>query len=309
MSRVIMYHYIRKFSAVRPYFNFLNFEDFKKQNKYLGKTNGFIKVGDNLDQNYYKNKFLLTFDDGLKEHLKVAKYLKQKNILGIFFIPGMPIEKSDFLPIHKIHLIFGKYSSQEIIEIFKKFKIKINFKKNFFSTFTKQEQFLEKKNKTSENDKKIYLKTELNNLDQKDSKLVKNIFNYCISKKDQKSIFKNFYLSPKDIIALDKLGMIIGAHGYGHRVLSKLNYNTQQKDISRSINILSRILDKKIKYFCYPYGGFKTFNKNTMMILKKKKITYSFNVESKDWTKKSNTFYVPRYDCNEFKYGKIFKIN
>jgi len=304
-----MYHYIRKFNDAWPYFNFLNFEDFKKQNEHLGKRNDFIKVGDNLNQNYNKNQFLLTFDDGLKEHLKVAKYLKQKNILGIFFIPGMPIEKSDFLPIHKIHLIFGKYDSQEIIEIFEKFKIKINLKKKIFSIFKKQEEFLEKKNKISENDKKIYLKTQLNNLDQKDSKLIKDIFNYCINKKDQKSIFKNFYLNSKDIIALDKLGMIIGAHGYGHRVLSKLNYNAQKKDILKSINILSKILGKKIKYFCYPYGGSNTFNKNTMRILKKKKITHSFNVESKDWTKKSNALYVPRYDCNEFKYGKIFKIN
>ena len=103
--------------------------------------------------------------------------------------------------------------------------------------------------------------------------------------------------------------MIIGAHGYDHRVLSKLSYNSQKNDILKSINILSGILNKKISYFCYPYGGFKTFNKKTIMILKKKKITHSFSVESKDWTVKSNTHFLPRYDCNEFKYGKIFKIN
>ena len=149
MSKVIMYHYIRKFNSNNPYFNFLNFKDFKKQNEYLRKKKEFIKIDDDLDQNYNKNKFLLTFDDGLKEHLKVAKYLKKKNILGIFFIPGMPIEKSDFLPIHKIHLIFGRYNSDEIIEIFKKFKINFNFKENVFSTFEKQKKFLEKKKKNN----------------------------------------------------------------------------------------------------------------------------------------------------------------
>ena len=77
MSKVIMYHYIRKFNLNNPYFNFLHFKDFKKQNEYLRKKR-FIKIDDDLDQNYNKNKFLLTFDDGLKEHLKVAKYLKKK---------------------------------------------------------------------------------------------------------------------------------------------------------------------------------------------------------------------------------------
>ena len=303
-----MYHYIKNFNKEIPFFNFLHFDDFKKQNNYFEKKRGFIKITDNLEQIYDKSKFLLTFDDGLKEHLKVAKYLNQKNILGIFFIPGMQLEKSDFLPIHKIHLIFGKYSANELITIYKKFKIKINFKKDIFSIFEKQKNFLEKKKLFSENDKKIYLKTILNNLDQKNPKIVKNIFNYCFNKKTQKKIFRNFYLNAKDIKTLDKLGMKIGAHGHHHKVLSKLNFKIQKKDINKSINILSNILDKKISYFCYPYGGFRVFNKNTIKILKEKKIIYSFNVDSKDWKIKSNPYYVPRYDCNQFKYGKIFKV-
>ena len=308
MSKVIMYHYIKNFDKNMPFFNFLHFEDFKKQNNYFQKKNGFIKITDNLEKTYNKNKFLLTFDDGLKEHLKVAKYLKQKNILGIFFIPGLQLERSDFLSIHKIHLIFGKYSLAELVDIYKKFKIKIDFKKNIFSIFEKQKDFLEKKKLFSENDKKIYLKTILNNLDQKNPKTVKNMFNYCFDKKTQKIIFKKFYLNVKDIKMLDKLGMKIGAHGHNHKVMSKLNYKIQKNDIYKSIKILSKILNKKISYFCYPYGGFKVFNKNTIKILKEKKITYSFNVDPKDWQKKSNPLYVPRYDCNKFKYGKIFKV-
>ena len=302
-----MYHYIKNFNKREPYFNFLHFDDFKKQNNFLEKKSGFIKITDSLEKSYNKNKFLLTFDDGLKEHLKEAKYLKKKNIMGIFFIPGMQIEKSDFLPIHKIHLIFGKYNLEELIRIFKKFEVKTNFGKHVFSIFEKQKNFIEKKYRLTENDKKIYLKTQLNNMDQKNKKIVKKIFNYCFSKNEQKNIFKSFYLNSEDIKSLDKLGMKIGAHGYGHKVLSKLDYNSQKKDIFRSIKILSKILDKKIKYFCYPYGGFKVFNNTTIKILKKKEITHSFNVESKDWSTKSNALYIPRYDCNEFKYGKIFK--
>ena len=307
MSKVIMYHYIRSPDKILPHFNFLHFKDFKKQIGYLSNKKDFIKISDDLTQTYNKNKFLLTFDDGLKEHLNVAKYLKKRNILGIFFIPSMQLEKKEFLPVHKIHLIFGKYNSNELIDIFNKFKIKVNFKDNIFSIFEKQKTLLNKKKNITENDKKIYLKTILNNFDQKNSKIVKNIFNYCINKKDQKNIFKDFYLNSKDILAINKLGMKIGSHGHGHKVLSKLNYIQQQKDISKSIRFLSDILGKKIEYFCHPYGGFKVFNSDTIKILKKNEIIYSFNVESKNWLKKSNMLYVPRYDCNEFKYGKIFK--
>ena len=309
MSKVVMYHYIRSFDKSLPYFNFLHFNDFKKQINYLEKKKSFFNISDDLNKNYYKNKFLLTFDDGLKEHLNVAKYLKKKNILGLFFIPGLQLKKSDFLPIHKIHLLFGKYDANELLGIYKKFKIKVDFDKDIYSIFKKQKNFLDQNNLISENSKKVFLKTLLNNLDQKNPLLVKNIFNYCFGKIKQKKIFKNFYLNSKDIIDLNKLGMKIGGHSYGHRVLSKLTYNQQINDISKSMNILSNILDRNIEYFCYPYGGFKVFNKDTIKILKKKKITYSFNVDSKDWVNKSNNFYVPRYDCNEFKHGKIFKIS
>jgi peptidoglycan/xylan/chitin deacetylase (PgdA/CDA1 family) len=301
-----MYHYVRSFNKLFPYFNFLHLNDFKKQNNFFSKKNSFVKINDNLDEKLNQNHFLLTFDDGLKEHLKIAKYLKKKNILGFFFIPTYQLEKLDFLPIHKIHLIFGKYNSNQIINIFKKFNIEIYYNKKIFSIFNKQKFFLNKKKKLTENDIKIYLKTILNNLDQENSEIVNIIFNYCFTKKKQKQIFNNFYLNSKDIIVLEKLGMKIGSHTHEHKVLSKMSHNEQLKDISKSIDILQNIIKKKINYFCYPYGGFKVFNLDTLNILKRKKIVYSFNVESKNWSNKSNNLCVPRYDCNEFKYGKLF---
>ena len=301
-----MYHYIRSFNKLFPYFNFLHFNDFKKQNNFFSKQKSFVKINDNLEEELNKNHYLLTFDDGLKEHLKIAKYLKKKNILGFFFIPTYQLEKSDFLPIHKIHLLFGKYNSNQIINIFKKFNIEINYDKKIFSTFNKQKFFLNKKKILTENDIKIYLKTILNNLDQENSEIVSIIFDYCFTKKKQKQIFKKFYMNSKDIIILEKLGMKIGSHTHEHKVLSKMSHNKQLKDISKSIDILQNIIKKKINYFCYPYGGFKVFNLDTLNILKRKKIVYSFNVESKNWSKKSNNLCVPRYDCNEFKYGKLF---
>ena len=305
MSKVIMYHYIRSYDKNFPYFNFLDFDDFKKQINFFIKQKKFVDLNSNINNEYNKNRFLLTFDDGFKEHLKVAKYLKERSIMGFFFIPGMQIEKKDFLPIHKIHLIFGKFNSIELINIFKKFKINIDFKKNIFFIFKKQKKFLIQNKK--ENNIKVYLKTILNNVDQKDSKVVNNIFDYCFAKRDQAKIFKNFYLNSSDILSLHKLGMKIGGHSYNHKVLSKLTYREQKKEISKSLEILSKIIKSKIRYFCIPYGGFKVFNRQTIGILREREIELSFNVESKNWSKKSNKLFIPRFDCNEFKFGKIFK--
>ena len=74
-----MYHYIRKFDKNLPYFNFLHISDFKKQIGFFEKKRGGLaKITDSIDEIYKKNKFILTFDDGLKDHLTIAKYLEKK---------------------------------------------------------------------------------------------------------------------------------------------------------------------------------------------------------------------------------------
>ncbi len=304
MSKVLMYHYIRSFDKKFPYFNFLHVKDFKKQNVYLKKKKGFFDLNESITKNIKKNKILLTFDDGLKEHLNIAEYLNKKKIIGFFFIPSLPLIENDFLPVHKLHLIFGKYNSDQIKYILKKLRIKLNTKL-IFSYFKKQKNFLQNK-KNSERNEKIYLKTLLNNIDQKNPKVIRKIFNFCFKKSEQKKIFKNFYLNKKDIKKIDKLGMLIGSHGHSHKILSKMNYYLQMEDITKSLDFLSKIIKKKINYFCFPYGGFNMFNKNTLRILKRNGIIYSFNVHSRDWTYRSNNLFIPRYDCNEFKYGQIF---
>ena len=310
MSKVIMYHYIRNFNKNLPYLNFLHIRDFKKQINYFKKEKERLaKIQDNLDEILKKKKFILTFDDGLKDHLKIAKYLKKKNILGLFFITVQQFLNSDFLSIHKLHLIFGKFPIKKIYNIILKNKIKINYNKKSLGVFKLQKNFLDKKNPHSEKNLKIFLKTTLNNLQGSNRKIIDKIFDNLFLKKDQKKIFKNFYLNKKDIKYLDKIGMIIGSHGFDHNVLSKKNYSNQKEDIISSCKILSNILGKEIKYFCYPYGGSNVFNKNTIKILKKIKIKYCFNVNSKNWTQKSNKLSIPRYDCNEFKFGKIYKYN
>ena len=117
-----MYHYVKTFDRKLPYFNFLHKESFKKQIKFFENK---FKINKINDIDIFENKkILLTFDDGTKDHYWVANYLKKKNYKAIFFISTYPYEKKDFLDVHKLHLIFGKYKSSEIQEALKYLKIR-----------------------------------------------------------------------------------------------------------------------------------------------------------------------------------------
>ena len=76
--KVIMYHYVRDNQKEYPYFKSLSLSRFKRQIIVLRKKYGIISNENQIDKK--NNKVLLTFDDGLKDHLQVAKILKKNNI-------------------------------------------------------------------------------------------------------------------------------------------------------------------------------------------------------------------------------------
>tara|TARA_A100001388_G_scaffold276129_1_gene263074 strand:- start:7877 stop:8821 length:945 start_codon:yes stop_codon:yes gene_type:complete len=313
MTKIIMYHYIQNFNKEFSDFNFLNLKNFYKQVDYLSKKSEFFKLDDKFKNQKKNNSIVLSFDDGLKNHLKIAEYLNKKNICGIFSIPTLQLIKKDFLNIHKLHLLFGKYSYKTLIYVFTKYsneKYLTNLdKKNIFKYFSGQKNFYNQRKKNQEYRDKILLKTKINYYISKDKNIVNKMFNHFFDKKKQKKIFSNFYLNINDIKKISKLGMIISSHSHNHNNLNLLNKKEQFKDIKKSKMILENIISKKVKFFTYPYGGKGTYNKKTLSILRKLKIKYGISVDSKDFSIKNSNLEIPRYDCNLFKYGKVVKKN
>ena len=72
-----MYHYIRNFSREFPNYNFLEKKSFLKQ------INNFSREGIVSSNNEIKSHGrgnILTFDDGLKDHIWAAEQLKKRNL-------------------------------------------------------------------------------------------------------------------------------------------------------------------------------------------------------------------------------------
>jgi hypothetical protein len=62
-----------------------------------------------------------------------------------------------------------------------------------------------------------------------------------------------------------------------------------------------------LKTHCYPYGGFHSFNEQTVKALAEKEVAFSFNVDSRDICDDdltSSIQFLPRYDCNQFPVGR-----
>ena len=153
--------------------------------------------------------------------------------------------------------------------------------------------------------------------DEVSKKIFKKMINYLINNEDKnilldsiinkfklKNKLARYYLNSKEIKKMHNMGMIIGSHGFSHNLLSKMKKNEQEKEIKQSKKVLENIIKDDVTYFCYPYGGAKSYNKKKLNLLKKNKYSLSFDVNPKDVSFqliKKNSFRIPRYDCNFFK--------
>ena len=292
----IMYHYIRNKSKLFPNYNILEKKDYTNQIKKFSKK-GLINSYDELFIS--SNKYLLTFDDGFKDHIFAAEVLKKYNSTGIFFIPTSPLENNIILDVHKTHLILGKVKSSEALIELEKYLHK-NKIINFYNKNEKSKYKSAYKKHLDEDDKKQFKKI-MNYYG--DLKLKHKILDYLLKKFEINIKPKDYYMNKKEIKYIQSLGMIIGSHSQSHTLLSRLSYREQFKELKNSKIFLENIIKKNIDTFCYPYGGKISYNDNTLKILKKLKYKLAYSVEYRDISFKDikqKPYELPRYDCNLF---------
>tara|TARA_B100001540_G_C15741340_1_gene612390 strand:+ start:277 stop:1197 length:921 start_codon:yes stop_codon:yes gene_type:complete len=302
----IMYHYVQSFSKSFKNFSFLHFRNFEKQIHLFKKKYKFFDCLELFEKKLDpRDKIFLTFDDGLSCHYNyVFKILKKEKINAIFYIPTLPYQKNKVLDVHKVHLILGKIGAhnalKELNEILSKNKsfldlnLKKKFQKKIYTDHKKNSNTQIFKSNLNYFIKPLYKKTIIN-------KIFLKIFG-----KEEEKICRNFYLSETQIKEMVKNNMIIGSHSVSHKIMSELSSQEYKKEIDNSFKFINNFFQKKT--FSYPYGGFHSFNKNIEKYLNSKDVSFSVNVESKEIKKyhlNNRRQAFPRFDCNEFKYGKI----
>jgi peptidoglycan/xylan/chitin deacetylase (PgdA/CDA1 family) len=294
----IMYHYVRPDNSEYPYFNNLNIEIFKNQLDYFEKKYGFLSQ--EKYKNAIKNKIningaILTFDDGFKDHYSyVMPELKKRGLWGIFYISTGIYKEKKLLGVHRVHYLKGKYGAGKILDEL------VNEVKDYMLDHDTINEF----------DKEIYIHSSYEN----DEKQLRRLLNYYIKYEyrdtildtlmdkffDKKELFKNVYLSKKEIIELQNNGNIIGSHTISHPVLSRLTYAEQYNELSESFNFLDKIVKQNYKSFCYPYGYNSSYNQDTLNILKKLNVDDACIFDNKIQDNDIKQYEISRIDCNQF---------
>ena len=302
-----MYHYIREIDVSFPNFRFLDVENFRNQLNYFEKEYGFLSKRDwenILNEKVISNnhgKVILTFDDATSCHYDyVFPELEKRGLWGIFYVPTMPYMKGKLLDVHRIHLLCGKHNGNELLDVLNNYCLEEMIPDSKIKEF---------RNNTYESQENHCGVSQF-----------KRILNYYVDYQYREFLIdkvaenfdlifeaKDFYVSVDNLKEMHAAGNIIGSHTVTHPVMSKLSYSDQFIEIRDSFNFLNQIGCNEDKTYCHPYGGFHTFNPDTLKLLKDHKVSYSFNVEPRDIQSKdlvNSLQHLPRHDCNQFPHGK-----
>lgn len=310
--KAIMYHYVRPHDVNLPKLKYLHIEDFCKQLDFFDKNYGFISKETfysclTRKDNTRQEGIILTFDDGLACHYHyVYPELKKRGLWGIFYVPTGIYIKQKLLDVHRTHVILAACDEKLVFD-----KLQPRIKDSMLIDENRTEFQQETYKMQSDNDY---------------TKLIKRILNYYIDYQFREQILDDlvmdlnlqylcqvddFYINDEQMTEINESGMIIGSHSISHPVMSKLSYAEQQQEIQQSFARLVPYIDSHWKTFCYPYGGKHSYTNETIQLLEQEECLFSFDVCSRDVTVKDIMYSpqtLPRYDCNEFPYGKVREL-
>jgi len=119
---------------------------------------------------------------------------------------------------------------------------------------------------------------------------------------ENESAFSNqIYMSLEEMKEMQEGGMEFGGHTHSHPSLASLNKEEQEKEITKSTDILRKSL-KNINSFSYPYGH---FNEETMKILKDNGYELAITIDvGINKGKNFDPLKVKRFDTNDIPFSK-----
>ena len=305
-----MYHYVRN-NEDESYDTYCRRKnEFEAQIEFFAKNSLIINPLDTEKINYHlKNdqpSFLLTFDDGYKDHLYCAEYLYSKNLSAYFFPPINAIN-GELLDVNAIHMLIGQKGLEvkkllleiENICLSKKFFLELNGKKltikEYFENFQNTHKYDRRHNQML---KKILQRDLIGEINRK--YIINILLKKYIGRKTS-NIAEQLYLSVDNLIAMRKMGMIFGSHGYNHKWLSTLNFSEQKYEIEESFNFLRKlnlVRNSDPMTICYPYGS---YNKDTLDLMDCLNLDFGFTTEVSSSKLKANKDYIfklPRWNTN-----------
>ena len=237
------------------------------------------------------NRFMLTFDDGTKDHiLTVAPILERYGLKGVFAVIGLPTERRKIPFVQKNQFVRAKLGQENIGQSF------VSQCRVLFPQYSAQEVINNAPigDYNSGSDPYLKYKYATNRLIPFDicDAVIDALFREYVSDNDEEFV-NQIFLSEEDIRILRDMGHTISAHTMNHRSLPALDECQQRYEIESSVQYLQDILKENVYWLSYPYGDFDKTSKRIAMDLG---LAIAYGEGNGVWKNSIDRFCAPRGD-------------
>lgn len=298
----VMYHYVRPLekSNLRtlPLSNFFQQLDWIKENSRFVTRDEWLRF---RNHRIAPSGALLTFDDGLKDHISyVIPELEKRGIFAIFYICTNPLEGIP-LAVHIAHILLSNNPAKALLDALKA-KLSIGtsseIKEDSHKAYEKQDH------SSIEKEFKLLVNWSISNHEIR-PKLVEMFTEF--ESRDLSDFVGSWYLNRDEVRLISSKGFEIGSHSCSHNPMANLSESEIKRELEFSKSHLEDITSTSVTSFCYPYGGSWSYPRSIFPVLTDLGYTDAFSVDPSPIDPNNREseyiFELPRYDCNQLPFG------
>jgi peptidoglycan/xylan/chitin deacetylase (PgdA/CDA1 family) len=243
---------------------------------------------------------LLTFDDGLRDHVDfVLPALTARGLFGLFYVPSGPALTGELLDVHKVHLVLGKLGGEAVLARIE----------------ARHPEILPPSHERGPAGSHYAAQHS-----DEATKTVKTLFNWKLTPEIRGPVLDALmseafegkppgwtavYLDRAGLRTLTDAGMGVGPHGHSHIPFSRLAPAQLRTEIETSCGYVESAGGGREWGFCYPYGSPGAIGDAAIAAVAAAGCPFAFATGAADINTPLSAapHSLPRYNCNAFPHG------
>ena len=291
---LVMYHYVR--DAGEDGLNSCSVADFEGQVDHLLRHYEPLEPGALLSavQNGkpIPDGFVLTFDDGTRDHWDNAlPVLERHGLHGIFAPIALPYLNGRIPFVQKNQFVRGRLGEDGLPDAYLGAAGELAPELDVAGIMAAAPIGDYRRG----TDKYLRFKYASNRLIPRDvsERIMDRLFAEHVSP-DEAAFIRELYLSTGKIVELRRRGHTIAGHSISHPSLPQLDEGEQEREIAGAVDWLSDLLGEPLAWFNYPYGD---HDERSERVCERLGIEIAYSTRPPaDWVSTENRFRVPRVD-------------
>jgi peptidoglycan/xylan/chitin deacetylase (PgdA/CDA1 family) len=282
---VVMYHYVRNGARVHA----RTVEEFHAQLEHVAKTYTVVGLEQVRAHALPDDACLLTFDDGLVEHLDVvAPALAARGLSGVFCPPGASTLERRVLDVQKSQFVLAASDDHQALS---RRILELAFDDEEYELSVPREHRYDPP-------ETVLVKRLLQDLLPEESRrrVLDALFAELVSD-DERTFADELYLDLDGVRELVRMGMDVAGHGWEHRRLALLDEEGQRAEIDGSLRLLEAAGAPTSDWtMCFAYGS---RDETSLRLLRQRGCAVALTTEPRHATHDDDLLQLPRLDTND----------